>query len=216
MLPSWATRSGFNFILIALTPKPLENQIPMKPRFIFQVQTVQKNPELVVIPWKAPHYWLMALYTGRPERCQVSFLPIPSRSCESFTKHINHLLSTCYVLGTVQHSRTMTRQGPCPGGWQLPCWLHRVYRHPESMQVSLFIQGCPSWLRWGSNLPLRSGQAVEKETWRCHISARPDKWAWRRVNRSLPRVVSGQKGPPDRGTSMSKGKQWIAAPRGLF
>lgn len=116
-LPNWATKYGFNFILIALTQKTLGNQIPVKPQFTSQVQTAQKESRTSPCFLKLfPHYWLMALYTGRPERCQASFLPTPSRFCASFIKPVNYSLSTCYVPGAVQASREKTRCGPCPWG----------------------------------------------------------------------------------------------------
>lgn len=125
-LLSWANRPGFNFILIALTPKILGNKIPVKPQFTFQVQNAQKESQTSPCSLKrSPHYKLMALYTGRPERCQASFLPTSSKFCKSSTKPVNHLLSTCSVPSSLQDSREMTRYGLCPWGWQPPgCAKH--------------------------------------------------------------------------------------------
>lgn len=48
----FGTRSGFNFFLIAPTPKTLRNQIPVKSQSTFQGETVhRKNPELIAGSW---------------------------------------------------------------------------------------------------------------------------------------------------------------------
>lgn len=140
MLPSWTTRSGFNFILIALTPKTHGRQIPVKSQFTFQVKTAQKESRTSYCSLKcSPFYWLTALYTGQPERCQASFLPMPGRSCGSLP-NLNNLLSTCCVPGTMQGSREMTRHGPCPLG--LPAYrLCQACRLPESLQVGPIFKG---------------------------------------------------------------------------